>query len=420
MAGDAGPARQAPDMLCFSHLRWDWVWQRPQQLLTRLARRRGGRIFFVEEPLPRVEDRTGLPRPGWHISEVAPGIVRCVPLLDAAWPFFLDDEGEDTRGMQALLGGLIAEHAMRAPLVWVYTPLAVPLLDAPGLTPHTVVYDCMDELANFAGAPPELRAREAELLRIADCVFAGGRGMYEARRGLHPNLHLFPSSIDAAHFAAARADDTEVPPDARPAPDRLTLGFYGVLDERFDRELLDAVAALRPDWSFVMVGPVAKIDPATLPRRPNITYPGQRPYEVLPGYLKGWDICLMPFALNAATRYISPTKTLEYLAAGKPVVSTSVPDVAAGYREVVRFGDTPEAFVAACEATLAEPPSERARRRARERAILAQTSWGATVERMAALIDAAAAGAMSGEAEEHAVRALARPGDGPARRLAGD
>jgi UDP-galactopyranose mutase len=417
MAGGAGLARQAPDMLCFSHLRWDWVWQRPQQLLTRLARRRGGRIFFVEEPLPRAEARTGQARPGWQIDEVAPGITRCVPLLDATWPFFLDDGGEDTRAMHALLGRLIEEHAVRAPLVWVYTPLAVPLLGTPGLAPNTVVYDCMDELANFAGAPPELRARESQLLRVAVCVFTGGRSMYEARLGRHDNLHLFPSSIDVAHFAAAGEEGTPMPPDARPAghrPGQPTLGFYGVLDERLDRDLLDAVAALRPGWSFVLVGPVAKIDPARLPQRPNIAYPGQRPYEALPGYLKGWDVCLMPFALNDATRYISPTKTLEYLAAGKPVVSTSVPDVAAGYREVVRFGDTPEAFVAACEAALAEPPAERASRQARARALLAQTSWDATVARMAALIDAADASAASREAEQGAtVKAFAAPRNEP-------
>jgi glycosyltransferase involved in cell wall biosynthesis len=233
--------------------------------------------------------------------------------------------------------------------------------------------------------------------------------MYEARQGLHPNLHLFPSSIDAAHFTAAIEPDTAVPPDARPGhhrPGQPTLGFYGVLDERLDRDLLDAVAALRPDWSFVLVGPVAKIDPATLPHRPNIAYPGQRPYAALPGYLKGWDICLMPFALNDATRYISPTKTLEYLAAGKPVVSTSVPDVLSGYREVVRFGDTPEAFVAACEATLNESPGERSERQARARAILAQTSWEATVARMADLLDAAVAAPTRRAARGEAVRAV--------------
>ena len=372
-------------ILCFSHLRWDWVWQRPQHLLTHLARQGGHRIFFIEEPLPGGEDRLGTTRPGWHYAEVAPGITRCVPCFDATWPFFLDDEGTDTRTMRQLLGDLVQHHAIAEPIAWVYTPLAFPLLGA--VRPRAIVYDCMDELALFKGAPPELRAREEALLRHADVVFAGGRGMYEARAHRHPNIHLFPSSVDRAHFALALDPATAVPPDARPgAP---TLGFYGVLDERLDRDLLDAVAALRPDWSFVLVGPVAKIAAEDLPRRPNLHYPGQRDYADLPGYLKGWDVCLMPFARNDATRFISPTKTLEYLAADKPIVSTSVPDVVAGYRGVVRFGDDPDTFVAQCAAALGESAVERDERIGVGRDVLALTSWAATAAQMRTLLDMA-------------------------------
>ena len=372
------------DILCFSHLRWDWVWQRPQHLLTRLAAQGRHRIFFIEEPLPRAEDRTGDPRPGWHLSEVAPGITRCVPLFDATWPFFLDEEGHDTRTMRRLLDELLAAQGVTGAVAWVYTPLALPLLR--DLDRQAVVYDCMDELALFAGAPPELHDRETALLGRADVVFTGGRGLYEARVGRHSNLHLFPSSVDRDHFARALDPATPVPPDARPGTP--TLGFYGVLDERLDLALLDAVAALRPDWQFVLVGPVAKIAPGALPRRPNLHYPGQRDYADLPGYLKGWDVCLMPFALNDATRFISPTKTLEYLAADKPVVATSVPDVVTGYRGVVRFADDPDAFVARCAAALAETPAARTMRVAAGRALLARTSWDTTVERMAALLEA--------------------------------
>ena len=384
---DDRAAGRSFDIVCFSHLRWDWVWQRPQHLLTRIARRTGGRIFFVEEPLPRDEDRTGMPRPGWQFGEVAPGIIRCVPRFAAAWPFFLEEAADDTRVMRRLLDDLVRQYAIDAPVAWAYTPLALPLLDA--VVPRAVVYDCMDELALFKGAPPELRAREGALLRRADVVFTGGRGMYEARRGRHDNLHLFPSSVDRDHFAAALDHATPVPADARPGTP--TLGFYGVLDERLDLALLDAVAVARPDWQLVLVGPVAKIAPGDLPRRPNITYPGQRGYADLPGYLKGWDVCLMPFALNDATRFISPTKTLEYLAADKPIVSTSVPDVVAGYRGVVRFGDDPEAFIAACAAALDESPPARQERLAAGRAILARTSWDATADRMSALLDLALA-----------------------------
>lgn len=361
-----GAIVRGDDILCFSHLRWTWVWQRPQHLLTHLARQGGGRIFFIEEPLPRDEDHADAPRPSWHYEEVAPGITRCVPRCDAAWPFFLDEEGADTRTMRQLLEALIRHHAVAEPIAWVYTPLALPLLR--DLRPRAIVYDCMDELALFKGAPPELRSREEALLRCGDVVFAGGRGMYEARIGRHPHVHLFPSSVDQAHFARALDPTTPVPSDARPGTP--TLGFYGVLDERLDRELVAAVAVLRPDWSFVLVGPVAKIAPGDLPRRANLHYPGQRDYAELPGYLKGWDVCLMPFALNDATRYISPTKTLEYLAADKPIVSTSVPDVVAGYRGVVRFADDPAAFVAQCAAALDETPAAREARIAAGRALL--------------------------------------------------
>jgi glycosyltransferase involved in cell wall biosynthesis len=384
------------DILCFSQLRWDGVWQRPQHLLTRLVRRDGGRIFFIEEPLPAHRDQTGAERPGWHISEVAPGITRCVPLFDVVWPNFIDDEGSDTTLMRGLLEELVQLRGVQDPIAWVYTPLALPLLR--DLDLRAVIYDCMDELALFAGAPPELALREAGLLRRADVVFAGGLGMYEARVHRHPNVHFFPSSVDCDHFAQALDPATPIPLDARPGTP--TLGFYGVLDERLDLTLLDACAALRPDWQFVFVGPVVKIAPEDLPRRSNLHYPGQRDYADLPCYLKGWDVCLMPFALNDATRFISPTKTLEYLAADKPIVSTSVPDVIAGYGGVVRFADDPDTFIAQCEAALGENALARAKRIAASRALLARTSWDATVDQMAELLDEVIVTHLAGVADD--------------------
>lgn len=388
MVHDSRPQDGPRDLLCFSHLRWDWVYQRPQHLLSRLARDHNWRVFFVEEPAPPAADATGAEAaPHWSYSLAAPHVVRCVPHFAADWPFFLSEAGSDTRTMRRLLAELLQAWELTDPVAWLYTPLAVPLLD---LVPaRATVYDCMDELALFKDAPAALRGREAELLRRADVVFTGGRSMYEARRGRHPNLHLFPSSVDAAHFGGARDAALPVPADARPGTP--TLGFYGVLDERLDRELIDAVAALRPDWRIVLVGPVAKIDPRSLPRRPNISYPGGRPYEALPGYLKGWDVCLMPFAMNDATRFISPTKTLEYLAAGKPIVSTPIPDVVSDYRGLVRFAGEPAEFVAQVEADLGETPAEADRRQALGQAVLERTSWDATAARMDALIDEALA-----------------------------
>jgi UDP-galactopyranose mutase len=248
------------------------------------------------------------------------------------------------------------------------------------LQPDCTIYDCMDELANFRFAPPRLLEFEGELFDRADLVFTGGYSLYEAKRSHHPNVHPFPSSVDIAHFAEARA--------IRHANDRPTLGFYGVLDERFDLDLLAAIADARPDWRFVMVGPIVKIAPHELPQRGNIAYPGPATYGELPGLLAQWDVALMPFAINDATRFISPTKTPEYLAAGKPVVSTPVRDVVRHYGrlEGVRIAATADEFVAGCEAALALTRGDGDWLAEVDQA-LSVMSWNTTQARMAALIE---------------------------------
>jgi len=272
------------------------------------------------------------------------------------------------------------------PVAWVYTPMAEPLLDA--VEPALVVYDCMDELSAFAFAPKALREREAELLRRADVVFTGGHSLYEAKRDLHPNIHPLPSSVDVAHFGKARAPMPE-PEDQAFIP-RPRLGFFGVIDERMDLDLIAAVADARPAWQIVMIGPTAKIDPARLPRRANIHWLGMKKYEELPAYLAGWDVALLPFARNASTRFISPTKTPEYLAAGKPVVSTSIRDVVRPYGELglARIADTPEGFVAAIEGYLAEGEEERGAREVRAEEVLSRMSWDRTYDRVEDLVSA--------------------------------
>jgi UDP-galactopyranose mutase len=260
------------------------------------------------------------------------------------------------------------------------------------LAPAAVVYDCMDELAAFKGAPPTLAAREAELLARADLVLTGGQSLYEAKRHQHANIHPCPSSVDVAHFAQARRANAD-PPDQASLP-HPRLGFFGVIDERMDVALLEGVAAVRPDWHIVLVGPVVKIDPALLPRRPNIHYLGPKSYDELPAYVGGWDVALLPFARNDATRFISPTKTPEYLAAGKPVVSTSICDVVRPYgqRGLARIADHPHAFVRACAEAMAEDVTARL---ARGDAFLRQMSWDRTWRRISSLMDAARSPAAS-------------------------
>jgi UDP-galactopyranose mutase len=244
----------------------------------------------------------------------------------------------------------------------------------------------MDELSAFRGAPPGLLRNEAELLRHADLVFTGGQSLYEAKRDRHPSVHAFPSSVDVPHFATARRG-LEEPADQAPIA-HPRMGFFGVVDERMDLELLAAVADLRPDWQLIILGPVVKIDPAHLPRRANLHFLGGKPYTQLPAYVAGWDVALMPFARNESTRFISPTKTPEYLAAGKPVVSTSIRDVVRPYGDLglVRIADTPEDFVRACEAALTE---DRATWLPRVDAHLASMSWDTTWAGMKALLDGA-------------------------------
>jgi UDP-galactopyranose mutase len=364
---------QDPPIVVFSHLRWDFVYQRPQHLMARLAATRP--VYFIEEPLA---DPAGPPR--WDRSEPAPNVTVLRPRTPGDAPGFHAEQ-------LPCLYGLVAELAETEPLrdvvAWLYTPLALPLARA--LEPAALVYDCMDELSLFLGAPPELVERESELMAAADVMFTGGRSLYRAKRSRHPNLFCFPSSVDAAHFRRAAAPGMAEPADQAPLS-HPRLGFFGVIDERLDLALLDGIARRRPDWQLVMVGPVVKIDPATLPRHPNILYTGQRSYAELPAYLAGWDVCLLPFAINDATRYISPTKTLEYMAAEKPIVSTPITDVAEPYGDIVYLARDAGEFVEACQAALDESPAEREHRIGRMRAVLARTSWDATADTMSQLL----------------------------------
>jgi UDP-galactopyranose mutase len=362
-------APPTPDLICLSHLRWNFVFQRPQHLLTRCARDR--RVFFVEEPLfqPGIEPRLRIELSG-SVRVVVPELPEGI------------GENEAVAAQRDLLEQCIEAQQISEYVLWYYTPMALPFTDH--LSPVAVVYDCMDELSAFKGAPTILKAREAELMRRAALVLTGGQSLFEAKRHQHPNIHPFPSSVDVAHFAQARRITTE-PQDQAPIP-HPRLGFFGVIDERMDIDLLDGVAAARPDWHLVMLGPVVKIDPDSLPHRANIHYLGSKRYEELPQYLAGWDVALLPFARNEATRFISPTKTPEYLAAGKPVVSTSIRDVVRPYGKqgLVRVADEAGAFVQACTAAMGEDPVKRI---TQADAFLRQTSWDGTWTRIRSLLD---------------------------------
>ncbi len=351
-------------LIVFSHLRWDFVYQRPQQLMSRLARHY--RIIFIEEPEPRQQ----LGEQGWQANEPFPGVTVLRLMKPVQRRGFDHIDPQSLRDKLAALG-----HRCPAHIAWLYTPMAMPLLVT--LDPQLVIYDCMDELSAFMDPPAGLIGHEQQLLERADLVFTGGPGLYASKSTQHPNVHCFPSSVDSAHFRKALDRNIAYAPHATlPKP---RLGFFGVLDERLDTALIAAIADAHTAWQLVLVGPVAKIDPASLPRRDNIHYMGQQAYELLPAFLASWDVCLMPFAINDATRFISPTKSLEYMAAELPVVSTPVRDVVAMHADTVASARSAPDFIRSCEQALAMPAAERQQKIRQMRAKLRRTSWDATV-----------------------------------------
>lgn len=364
-------------LIVVSHLRWGFVFQRPQHLLTRLVS--DFDVYFIEEPV-FVDDTPRLHRTG-RFGQVEV----LTPQTRERTAGFSD---EQLAAMKPLIAQFMAERGISEPLVWLYTPMALPLVA--DMEPRAVIYDCMDDLASFKFAPPQLVAREAELMGIADIVTTGGPSLFEARKHRHPNIHCLPSAVDVEHFAPRNLD--RAAPEAALAAElhgtmpHPRLGFFGVIDERLDLDLVARMADLRPDWALVMVGPVVKIDPETLPQRPNIRWVGMQTYEALPHQLSHWDVCLLPFALNEATRFISPTKTLEYLSGGKPVISTRIHDVVSLYGAVVRFGDDAQDFVRGVEQILAESPEERADWHLRAQCMVDSCTWDDTTAQIATLL----------------------------------
>ena len=362
-----------PTLIVLSHLRWDFVFQRPQHLLTHAAATYD--VVVVEEPIFNEEATPGaitLER-GANLRIVQPTL----PIGTAA-SSVVDHQ-------RAVLLELAAK-AIGPLTLWFYTPIA--LAFAQDIPADLIVFDKMDELAAFANAPPLLKALEAEMLERADVVFTGGAAMFKAAEHRHDNIHCFPSSIDTAHFGAARAGMAD-PVDQANIP-HPRIGFFGVIDERMDIALVGEVARSRPDWQFLMIGPTAKIDPADLPRAANLHWLGGKSYADLPAYLANWDIGFMPFAINDATKYISPTKTPEFLAAGLPVVSTSITDVVTPYgdRGLVEIASTTAETVAAIARVLVRPKGDWL---ARVDAQLAQGSWDQVWADMAELMTAATA-----------------------------
>ena len=368
-------AHALPDLVCFAHLQWDFVWQRPQHLLTRFAQY--GRVFYVEDAFYHNNDDDITPYV--EVKERQNGVRVVVVHLPQR---LRTDEAAADQVQFEVLSHFFHEQGLSKYVFWYYTPMA--LGKSRQFQPLLTVYDCMDELANFKFAPPELKHREQELFQKADLVFTGGHTLYEAKRAQHPDAHSFPSSIDKAHFGQARGPLAE-PADQACIP-HPRIGFFGVVDERMDVDLLRELSQNHPEWQFVIIGPVVKIDPVILPRAPNVYYLGSKDYMELPAYLKGWEVATLLFADNESTRFISPTKTPEYLAAGNPVVSTPIRDVVRPYGDLklVQIADNAVDFGRAIGKALTQRTDADWRQRTDD--YLATISWDQTWEAMVTLM----------------------------------
>ena len=362
------------DLICLSHIRWNFVYQRPQHLLNRFAV--NNRVFVIEEPVFEAHSDY------YEISK---------PNEDAnLWVVVLHVSKETSaekrnHTLKALLDSFMYSNEIQKYILWYYSPMALEYTDH--LNPSLTVYDCMDELSAFKSPPKGIKEMEVCLLQRADIVFTGGQSLYKAKKHLHHNIHPFPSSIDKSHFLSARVFKED--PEDQAAIPHPRFGFYGVIDERFNISLVDELASARPDWHFVFIGPVTKIDRNKLPARDNIHYLGSKNYKQLPSYLSGWDVAILPFELNESTKYISPTKTPEYLAGGKPVISTSITDVVTPYGKqgLVHIADTPEEFMEAAEKIFNNKDKKDWNKKVDE--FLSNISWNKTWHRMSLLIDEA-------------------------------
>jgi glycosyltransferase involved in cell wall biosynthesis len=343
-------------IIVHSHLGWDWVWQRPQQFHSRLSRNH--RVLFVEAPTP-VANLTASRVTLREVSDYPNIVVLQMQLPAERWSDGAWVDNERRRLVQSVLAGPLGRN-FENPVQWFYDPMAVTAF-AGHMDESAIVYDCMDELSKFRGAPPELIRRERELLAVANVVFGGGPKIARAKRHYNSNTYSYGCGVDVKHFGKARHARTKVPADVA-ALSGPVLGYIGVVDERVDYDLLAQLADHNSGWNIVIVGPHTKVDPATFPQRKNLHWLGGRDYAQLPAYAKRFDVCMMPFALNEATEYINPTKALEYMATGRPIVSTAVEDVVLQFADVVSIASSREDFIRRCQRAISGADQARIQR----------------------------------------------------------
>lgn len=347
------------DMIVFCHLRWHFVYQRPQHIISRISKTM--KTLFIEEPLYNNE------------SKESGNLIIINDMLHVLQPNVKDIES---------IAAIIPEYVKNKdiPVGWFYSAIFCPLSEC--IDFETIVYDCMEELSLLKGSAKNVINQEKYLISNADIIFTSGKSLYELKKQWHTNVHCFPSSVDEPHFAKA-LNGIKVADDVANLQSPI-VGYYGVIDERIDFALLHETALKLPNVSFVMIGPLSKIEKNDLPQEDNIHYLGMKSYNELPHYLKAFDIAMIPFAVNDTTKYISPTKTLEYMSAGKPIISTKITDIVHDYGICLSMVESADEFYEAIKFALDK--TDHFSMELEYHKILKKTSWDITAVKMKSII----------------------------------
>jgi glycosyltransferase involved in cell wall biosynthesis len=366
------PHLEGRDIVCFAN---DWSGDplSKKHVMRRLAHR--NRVLWINSlgnrsPRATVRD---LKRIFDKLQRFAGGLYQVEPNIHVLSPIAVPSyRSPMMRRLNELVVGTAVRAAMkrldyRKPLIYTFVPASAWVVDR--LDGERVIYHCVDEFSQFAGAGPEIAELERELIERSDLVITCSEPLREAKSRINPNTVLVRHGVEHAHFAKALDDDTVIPDDVRDLP-RPIIGFYGLVAEWVDLEAMERVAGAFPEGSLVIVGEInnARID--SLERLPNVHFLGRKPYSQLPGYCKAFDVALLPFVKNDLTENANPLKLREYLAAGLPVVATNIPEARALAKSGVLLAHTPADFPPLVGRALQTRGPDRARSEA-----MARESW---------------------------------------------
>ena len=373
------------NIVCFAN-DWDSDPTSKHQIMKILAR--SNRVLWVNSIGLRRPEATAhdASRIMAKVKKFCRGAVPITPNLHVLTPLaipFHDVPGVPTANAW-LLSRYIRHHARRLGMdrfqMWTFMPTTAPLV--PYLKPDKLIYYCVDEWSAFTFLNSQLMEQmEQSLIRQSDLVIASAEKLYATKRHLNPETHLVSHGVDSEHFAKAQAASTEVAVELRQTKHPV-IGFWGLIGEWIDLDLIRYMAERRPDWSIALIGK-ADVSCAVLKGLANVHLIGSRSYESLPRFAKGFAAAILPFKVNRLTENVNPIKLREYLAAGLPVVSTALPEVKQ-YDGVVRIGHTRDEFVEQVAAAVREAGPAAVRKRMDA---VSHESWDARVEHISRLVE---------------------------------